>query len=145
MDECRFDGVHPGTLLHHSLCRPPIVGSAARLPVSIDSQDVVTACRVFHDLPTVEVNPALREAYRVCVSQGSLGVLEFPIITEDTIATPEQYWSDCISQAGFTITALEQVSRDRRAGPNILVTTPPRGLLFGSYNTTSETRWDTDK
>lgn len=99
----------------------PIVGDAARLPVATDSQDVVTACRVLHDLPATEVGPALREVHRVCGPEGVLGVLELPIIPEDTTAAPEEYWPDRISRAGFTITRVERVGREGRAEPYILV------------------------
>ena len=103
----------------------PIVGGAARLPVATDSQDVVTACRVLHDLPAAEVGPALREAHRVCAPQGTLGVLELPIIPEDTTAAPEEYWPDRVSQAGFTVTRVERVAREGRAEPYVLVVATP--------------------
>jgi SAM-dependent methyltransferase len=103
----------------------PIVGGASRLPVATDSQDVVTACRVLHDLPAAEVGPALREAHRVCAPQGALGVLELPIIPEDTTATPEEYWPDRISRAGFTVTKVERVGREDRAEPYVLVVATP--------------------
>jgi SAM-dependent methyltransferase len=103
----------------------PIVGGASRLPVATDSQDVVTTCRVLHDLPATEVDPALREAHRVCASQGTLGVLELPIIPEDTIAAPEEHWPDRISQAGFTVTRVERVGREGRAEPYVLVVATP--------------------
>ena len=103
----------------------PIVGGAARLPIATDSQDVVTACRVLHDLPAAEVGSALREAHRVCAPQGTLGVLEVPIVPEDTTANPEEYWPGRISQAGFTVTNVERVPRERGSGPYILVVATP--------------------
>lgn len=103
----------------------PLIGGAARLPVATDSQDVVTACRVLHDLPVAEVGPALREAHRICTPQGMLGVLELPIIPEDTTAAPEEYWPDRISQADFTVTNVERVPRERGSDPYILVVATP--------------------
>ena len=103
----------------------PVIGDAARLPVAIDSQDVVTACRVLHDLPASAVGPALREAHRVCTPQGTLGVLELPIIPEDTTAAPEEYWPDRVSRAGFTVTEVERVPREGRAEPYVLIVATP--------------------
>lgn len=104
----------------------PIVGDAARLPVATDSQDVVTACRVLHDLPASAVGPALREAHRVCTAEGTFGMLELPIVPEDTTAPhPEDYWPDRILQAGFTVTRVERVSRGRRSEPYVLVIATP--------------------
>ncbi|EMA54687.1 class I SAM-dependent methyltransferase [Halococcus salifodinae] len=103
----------------------PIVGGASRLPVATGSQDVVTACRVLHDLPAAEVDPALREAHHVCAPEGTLGVLELPIVPGDTTATPEEYWPDRITQAGFTVTRVERVGREGRAEPYILVGATP--------------------
>ena len=104
----------------------PVIGDAARLPVATDSQDVVTACRVLHDLPASAVGPALREAHRVCTAEGTLGMLELPIVPEDTTAPhPEDYWPDRILQAGFTVTRVERVSRGRRSEPYVLVIATP--------------------
>ena len=103
----------------------PLVGDAARLPVATNSQDVVTACRVLHDLPPMEVGPALGEAHRVCAPQGTLGALELPIVPEDTTAAPEEYWPDRVSRADFTVTKVERVSRDGRAEPYVLVVATP--------------------
>jgi len=103
----------------------PLVGDAARLPVATDSQDVVTACRVLHDLPATDVGPALHETHRVCAPEGVLGVLELPIIPEDTTAGPEKYWPDRVTQAGFTVTRVERVGREGRAEPYVLVVATP--------------------
>ena len=104
----------------------PIVGDASRLPVTTDSQDIVTACRVLHDLSAAEVGPALREAHRVCTPQGTFGMLELPIVPEDTTTTPEEYWPKRISQAGFTVTTVERVARKGSAEPYILVVATPQ-------------------
>jgi ubiquinone/menaquinone biosynthesis C-methylase UbiE len=103
----------------------PIIGGATQLPVATDSQDVVTACRVLHDLPATEVGPALREVHRVCAPQGTLGMLELPIIPEETTAAPEEYWSNHVSRAGFTVTEVERVAREGRAEPYVLVVAAP--------------------
>lgn len=103
----------------------PLIGGSAQLPVATDSQDVVTACRVMHDLPAADVGPTLREAHRVCAPKGMLGVLELPIVPEDTTVVPEEYWPDRISRAGFTVTNIERVSRERGSDPYILVIVTP--------------------
>ncbi|MFT4922619.1 MAG: ubiquinone/menaquinone biosynthesis C-methylase UbiE [Haloarculaceae archaeon] len=82
---------------------PAVVeGDAARLPVADDSMDVVTACRVLHDLPKADAETALAECHRVLRPDGRLGVLELPI-PHDADADPDDYWRALLSAAGFTI------------------------------------------
>lgn len=80
---------------------------------------------MLHDLPALEVGPALREAHRICAPQGTLGVLELPIIPEDTTTASEEYWPDRVSRAGFTVAAVERVAQKGRAEPYILVVAAP--------------------
>lgn len=89
----------------------PIRGDAARLPITTGSQDVVTACRVLHDLPATAVDPALREARRVCTPKGTLGVLELPLTPEGVERDPEAYWRERVLAAGFEIRTLDRVDR----------------------------------
>lgn len=85
------------------LAMTPIRGDAADLPISDDTVDVVTVCRVLHDLPEQDARRALAEARRVLSPDGTLGVLELPI-PHDEGADPERYWSDLLNDAGFTVT-----------------------------------------
>lgn len=91
---------------------PRIVqGDAGRLPVRTDSQDVVTVCRVLHDLPDQGIaDDALAEAARVLDAGGRLGVIELPV-THTGSDTPEQYWRTRIEAAGFTVEHTEWIDQ----------------------------------
>lgn len=102
----------------------PVRGDAARLPVATDTQDVVTACRVLHDLPTEDVGPALGEARRVCAPGGTLGVLELPIVP-DGVDDPEAYWRSRVAEAGFSVERTKRVERPGGGEPYILVVAEP--------------------
>lgn len=101
----------------------PVRGDAARLPIATDTQDVVTACRVLHDLPEEDVGRALREARRVCAPGGVLGVLELPIVP-DGIDDPEAYWCSRVAEAGFSIRRAKRVERSR-GEPYIVIVAQP--------------------
>lgn len=87
-----------------------VAGDAARLPVAGGSQDVVTACRVLHDLPPEAAERALAEARRVLAPDGRLGVLE---LRSHDGSDPVDYWRERIADAGF---AVERAERVRRGG-----------------------------
>lgn len=80
-----------------------VAGDAGNLPVATDSQDVVTACRLLHDLPADHAARTLEEANRVLRPGGSLGLLEVPL-THGTDADPLAYWRDLVTDAGFEVT-----------------------------------------
>lgn len=88
-----------------------LAGDAARLPVAEDSQDVVTACRVLHDLPREAAESALSEANRVLDTDGTLGVLELPI-PHDSEAEPLAYWEGLVADAGFAVEEAREVEAD---------------------------------
>jgi SAM-dependent methyltransferase len=81
----------------------PVRGDASALPLAGGSADVVTACRVLHDLPKADARAALAEARRALAPDGTLGVLELPI-PHDEGADPAAYWCDLLAEAGFTVT-----------------------------------------
>lgn len=102
---------------------PDVVrGDASRLPFAADSMDVVTACRVLHDLPADAAARALAEAHRVCPPDGALGVLELPITHVDS-ADPAAYWRDLVADAGFTVTTVRALDLDR--GRYVVVVAEP--------------------
>lgn len=103
----------------------PIVGDAVRLPVASDTQDVVTACRVLHDLPAADQPTALAELHRVCAPDGTLGVLELPITPTTTVADPERYWRRQLTDAGFAVERLERVERGRGTEPYLVFVATP--------------------
>lgn len=105
----------------------PIVGDAARLPLATDSQNIVTACRVLHDLPASDAEQALREAHRVCTPDGMLGVLELPITPEDA-DDPEEYWRNRVSEAGFEIERVERLRRKRVDGRYVIIIATPSSM-----------------
>jgi SAM-dependent methyltransferase len=89
----------------------PVRGDAASLPIAAGSQDVVTACRVLHDLPGDAVDPALRECARVCRDDGVLGVLELPVTPDGVDRDPEAFWTERVEAAGFDLRYVERVPR----------------------------------
>lgn len=97
-----------------------LAGDAARLPIGDDTQDVVTACRMLHDLPRDAAESALAEARRVLGPEGTLGVLELPI-PHDSDADPLAYWTELIEDAGFTV---EEAREVEGGGYFLLVATP---------------------
>ena len=88
-------------------------GDAATLPFADGSVDVLTACRVVHDLPAAAAESALAEAHRVCEPGGTLGLLELPIPHDDD-ADPVTYWRDLVAAAGFSVREVETFERTGR-------------------------------
>lgn len=91
-------------------------GDAARLPIDSGTVDVVTMCRLLHDLPAGAADRALEEAYRVCASDGYVGVLALPY-PHDEDADPATYWRTAVSKAGFDVEAV----RERDDGYTVVV------------------------
>ena len=108
------------------LAATPIVGDAAALPLADDSIDVVTACRVLHDLEEPTAERTLRELRRVCDPDGTLGVLELPLVPDGATpgSDPERYWRARVAAAGFRIDAVDRLERDGAAPYLVLVATP---------------------
>jgi SAM-dependent methyltransferase len=96
-------------------------GDAARLPADDDSQAVVTACRLLHDLPRSAARSTLEEAHRVCEPGGAVGVLELPTTHEGVDDPPEEYWPALVAQAGFAVERVEHVPRRRSDGHYVVV------------------------
>lgn len=88
----------------------PIRGDAARLPLTTDSQDAVTACRLLHDLSHADAETTLSEARRVLRADGTLAVVELAATHEET-DDPLSYWSKLVTAAGFTVVASGSVER----------------------------------
>lgn len=103
----------------------PVRGDAARLPVVGGSQDVVTACRVLHDLPAEDHDDALREIRRVCAPNGVLGVLELPIAPDEVEDGPEIYWLERVTDAGFSVERVKRVDRRRGGEPYVVIVATP--------------------
>lgn len=103
----------------------PVVGDAARLPIAAESQDVVTTCRVLHDLPQEAVGSALRDARRVCAANGVLGILELPLTPTGIDHDPEEYWRERVLAAGFEIRTLDRVNRRGHDEPYVVIVATP--------------------
>jgi len=97
-----------------------VAGDAARLPVASGSQDVVTACRVLHDLPKEAAESTLEETNRALDPDGTLGVLELPI-PHDSRVEPLDYWAELVADAGFVV---EEAGEVEDGGYYLLVATP---------------------
>ena len=91
-------------------------GDAARLPIDGGTVDIVTMCRVLHDLPADAADRALEEAHRVCAPDGHVGVLALPY-PHDEDADPATYWRTAVSTAGFDV----ETVRERDDGYTIVV------------------------
>lgn len=102
----------------------PIAGDAARLPFGTNSHDIITACRVLHDLPAADIDRTLREAHRVCRPDGVLGILELPI-TPDNADDPPKYWRERVSEAGFAIETFERLQRRQDDGQYAVIVATP--------------------
>jgi ubiquinone/menaquinone biosynthesis C-methylase UbiE len=85
-------------------------GDAARTPIASDSRDVVTACRLLHDLPRSAAEDAVDEAERVLTDDGTFGVLELGATHEET-DDPLEYWTTLLEAARFEVTASGSVER----------------------------------
>lgn len=88
-------------------------GDATRVPIAADSQDVVTACRLLHDLPREQALATLSELRRVCAPGGAVGVLEIPITHDSRDEDPATYWPSLVAEAGFDVETVEEVPRRR--------------------------------
>lgn len=101
----------------------PVRGDAARIPLQENTQDLVTACRVLHDLPETDHERTLRETRRVCRSGGTLGVLEIPVAPDER--DPETYWREQVEAAGFAIQKLKRIPRKGGGEPYIVIVAEP--------------------
>lgn len=104
----------------------PVAGDASRLPVDDGAFDVVTACRVAHDIPRERREAAFAELRRACADDGAVGLLELPI-TPDGVTDHEAYWRRCLEDAGLRVERVTTVERRRRPGePYVAIVATPR-------------------
>jgi len=104
----------------------PVAGDAARLPFVDDAFDIVTACRVAHDVPERRRAAAFAELRRVCADDGAVGLLELPI-TPEGVTDHEAYWRRCLEDAGLTVERVATVERRCRPGdPYVAIAARPR-------------------
>ncbi len=110
-----------GNAARAGLAASVVAGDAARLPVADASHDVVTACRVLHDLPAADARAALAEVRRVLRPGGTLGVLELPL-PHDADADPVTYWRDLVVAAGFDLERVKEVGLPSEGDGYVVVT-----------------------
>lgn len=104
----------------------PVRGDASRLPFDDGSFDLVTACRVTHDIPENRRDAAFDELRRVCADDGTVGLLELPI-TPEGVTDYEAYWRRCLEDAGLDVQRVTTVERHRRPGkPYVAIAATPR-------------------
>jgi|GEM_PF-922400 len=104
----------------------PVAGDASRLPFDDGAFDVVTACRVAHDVPLDRRGAAFDELRRVCAADGTVGLLELPI-TPAGVTDHEAYWRRCLEEAGLSVERVTSVERRRRSGePYVAIAATPR-------------------
>lgn len=96
-------------------------GDAAWLPISDSTHDIVTACRVLHDLPAEDAVRTLAEMHRICADEGVIGVLELPYTHGETTVDPAAYWRTMVDNAGFTVETVDRVPRHGKPGDYIVV------------------------
>ncbi|MFB6102013.1 MAG: class I SAM-dependent methyltransferase [Haloplanus sp.] len=102
----------------------PVAGDASRLPFADGAFDVVTACRVLHDVPEKRRASAFAELRRVCADDGTVGLLELPI-TPEGVDDHEAYWRDCLEEAGLVVDRLVTVARPTREGTYVAIAASP--------------------
>lgn len=102
----------------------PVAGDAARLPVADGAFDVITACRVAHDLPSEKRDAAFAELRRACADDGTVGLLELPI-TPDGVDDHEAYWRRCLEDAGLVVERSATVDRPAREGSYVALAATP--------------------
>jgi SAM-dependent methyltransferase len=104
----------------------PVRGDASRLPFADGSFDLVTACRVAHDVPEDRRDAAFDELRRVCADDGTVGLLELPI-TPEGVTDYEAYWRRCLADAGLRVERVTTIERERRPGqPYVAIAATPR-------------------
>ncbi|EMA59852.1 class I SAM-dependent methyltransferase [Halorubrum lipolyticum] len=103
----------------------PIRGDAGSLPFASGAFDIVTACRVLHDLPSERHGDALEELRRVCRADGAVGLLELPLVPDAVDASPERYWRTRVADAGLAIQTVERVPRRDGGEPYIVLVATP--------------------
>lgn len=100
-----------------------ITGDATALPVATDSQDVVTICLVLHDLSERDVRRVLAELHRVCDPDGTVGVIELPIIDDSRFVTTD-YWPDVVVDSGFDVQEVRTLPWKDDRSYTVLTATP---------------------
>lgn len=104
----------------------PVAGDASRLPFRDGAFDVVTVCRVAHDIPKDRRDAAFDELRRVCADDGTVGLLELPI-TPEGVSDYEAYWRRCLEDVGLRVDRVTTVERHRRPGePYVAIAATPR-------------------
>lgn len=103
-----------------------VVGDATELPFSDDSHDVVIVSQVLHDLPAREAEHILAEISRICTSDGTLGLIELPLVNDETEVDAE-YWLEVVEDAGFTVESVEYYPWIENKRYAVLTATPTQG------------------
>ncbi|WP_248897707.1 class I SAM-dependent methyltransferase [Haloplanus halobius] len=102
----------------------PVAGDATRLPFDDGAFDVVTACRVTHDIPVDGRDAAFAELRRVCADDGTVGLLELPI-TPDGVDDHEAYWRGCLEDADLSVERVATIDRPARDGAYVAIAATP--------------------
>jgi SAM-dependent methyltransferase len=103
----------------------PVRGDASRLPFRDGAFDVVTACRVAHDVPEDRRDAAFDELRRVCAADGTVGLLELPV-TPEGVTDHEAYWRRCLDDAGLDVRRVTTIERGRPGEPYVAIAATPR-------------------
>ncbi|MFB6195088.1 MAG: class I SAM-dependent methyltransferase [Haloplanus sp.] len=102
----------------------PVAGDASRLPFADGAFDLVTACRVTHDIPAERRDRAFAELRRVCADDGAVGLLELPI-TPEGVEDHEAYWRRCLEDVGLSVDRVATVERPTREGTYVAIVATP--------------------
>ena len=100
-----------------------LAGDAATLPIHDGAYDILTVCMVLHDLPEDDARCILQELRRVCSSEGTIGLLELPLINDQKLVS-SQFWQDLVTDAGFTIESVRALPWKEDRDFVILTATP---------------------
>ncbi len=92
----------------------PVRGDGCRLPVRTGSHDLVTACRLLHDVDRSDAELILREMRRVVRKGGRVGILEIPK-PHAPVDDPLGYWEALLEANEFEVEVSGSVKRSGSA------------------------------
>lgn len=101
-----------------------VAGDATEMPLDAGSHEVVTSCMMLHDLPESTARAALSEMARVCAPEGTVGLVELPLIDDERTVRPA-FWEELVVDAGLEVESVESFPWPGGEGEYAVVTATP--------------------